>query len=347
MIRNATTVTLHVALPAFDGQPPAWVHLIPAGEFRGKDGRGPYRLDDPAALLAAVQPSLPLPIDEMHATDLGGATLGMSAPARGWIVEMESRADGIWGRVDWTPSGATLVAEKAYRGISPALQVRKQDGVVLGLLRASLTNTPNLTLTTLHNQQGMTMDLITRLRTLLGLEEAADEAAIITALEAVMGDRTLQTTTLGSIAKALGLADQAKPPVIVTALQTRLAGAGEAATLQATVTELQSQLATLQQTNARERAVAAIDAAIRAGKPIKPRRDQYIARHMQDAAGVEADLAAMPSINAGGLVLHNQTPPAADGLTAEDTAVIALMGVKREDYLKQREAEGQRMIAGT
>jgi phage I-like protein len=35
---------------------PEWVHLVPAGRFSGVDGRGPYTLADPAAVIAASLP---------------------------------------------------------------------------------------------------------------------------------------------------------------------------------------------------------------------------------------------------------------------------------------------------
>ena len=95
-----TVITLNTALPApMDGKPPAWVHLTPAGNFRGRDGRGPFTVDADAVVAASTVPAV---IDEMHATDLQGPA-GGSAPARGWIVELQARADGVWGRVDWTP----------------------------------------------------------------------------------------------------------------------------------------------------------------------------------------------------------------------------------------------------
>lgn len=91
-------VILHSALAlAADGSVPEWIHLVPAGEFRGADGRGPYRLRDAAALItASMGPGRRLPLDENHSTDLA-ATRGEPAPARGWIVDLQSRPDGIWG----------------------------------------------------------------------------------------------------------------------------------------------------------------------------------------------------------------------------------------------------------
>jgi hypothetical protein len=35
--------------------PPVWVMLIPAGEFSGRDRRGPFRLADPARVIAATE----------------------------------------------------------------------------------------------------------------------------------------------------------------------------------------------------------------------------------------------------------------------------------------------------
>lgn len=329
-------VACHAALPA-TGEPPEHVHLIPAGEFRGVDGRGPYRLQDAAAVIAASE--LPAPIDEAHVTDLG-APIGAAAPARGWITELEARADGIWGRVEWTGAGRALVADRAYRGISPVFDVRKADGTVLKLRRASLTNVPNLPqLTTLHAQQGVTMDLMTRLRALLGLDEAADEAAVITAMEAVMGDRTMQGQALGAVRKALGVADAAAGPAILAALQARIGQAGAVGELQQQVTVLQQSLEAEQTARATERATAAVDAAIRAGKPIKALRDRYISRHAQDPAGVDQELAALPSLHEGGIPAGTQAPDA-DGLTQADRSVIALMGLDAKEFRAVKATQG-------
>ncbi|MEJ0012888.1 MAG: phage protease [Bauldia sp.] len=123
--------------------PPDWIQLTPVGQITTVDGRGPYNLVSPARVasesLAATDRLL---IDENHATDLA-ASKGASAPARGWIVALEPRADGIWGRVEWTISGAKLLADRAYRFISPVIAVTA-DGTIERVLRASLTNVPNI-----------------------------------------------------------------------------------------------------------------------------------------------------------------------------------------------------------
>jgi hypothetical protein len=61
---------------------PALVHLLPAGAIHTVDGRGPYRVDN-AAALATSSLNLAggrLPLDESHATDLA-APKGRPAPA--------------------------------------------------------------------------------------------------------------------------------------------------------------------------------------------------------------------------------------------------------------------------
>src|SRR4051812_7575764 len=102
-----------------------WIMLLPIGAggvVATVDGRGPYRVADPPKLAAASLQahSGRIPIDENHATDLA-APQGRPAPARGWATELQARADGIYGHVEWSASGAALMSDKAYRFISPVL----------------------------------------------------------------------------------------------------------------------------------------------------------------------------------------------------------------------------------
>ena len=69
---------------------PEWVHLLPAGEIRRVDGRGPYRVASLHALAALLKPGDKLPIDENHAIDRAvpqgqgcGAGAGQSLVRRG------------------------------------------------------------------------------------------------------------------------------------------------------------------------------------------------------------------------------------------------------------------------
>ncbi len=305
MVRHAYRIhPCRPAQPAADGAPPDWVHLVPAGTFRGADGRGPYTLANAGAVIAASMAAGPLVLDENHATD-HAAKIGAGAPAQGWIVELQARDDGIWGRIEWTPAGLALMAGRAYRGISPAF-FHDKSGRVQQLVRAALTNVPNLTkLKTLHTQ-GNPMDL-TKLREALGLPDEADEAAILAA--------------------------------VTTARQSATALQSQVTDMAGKVVALQTQVDTAAQAAAKDRATAAIDAAITAGKPIKALRDHYIARHMADADAVAKELDAMVSLHSGGAKPPKPGGSADGALDADELRVVALMGIDPEAFKKAKAAQ--------
>ena len=301
--RSATHfVELHAS--AFAGGGDTWLHLVPAGEFSGADGRGPYVLEDAGAVISRSMATGKLVLDECHSTDLA-APQGRPAPARGWIVEMESRPDGIWGRVEWTPTGRQLMSEGAYRGVSPALLARKSSPhAVVQILRAGLTNDPNLPLSSLHSKGPPEMSLPKEVLTRLGLAEGADEAAIAAAIGKTLDQVETHAKTLTAIATAAGAPKDASGEALVTHLASvaaRAAGAGEVGEMRATIVELQGRLDRGEKAWAEERAMRVVDDAIAAGKPIKALRDHYVARHAKDPEGVEKELAALVSVHSGGV----------------------------------------------
>lgn len=331
---------------------PEWVHLAPAGTFSGVDGRGPFRIEDTAAFIVDSMKAGKLPIDENHATDLAAGNGGPS-PARGWIVAMEARSDGIWGQVEWTGSGRSLVEDKAYRGISPVLLTAKDGGRVLRILRAALTNDPNLNLTSLHSRSN-SMDLLAKLRQALGLQSDAAEDAVLTSVSA----HAAAASALGQIAGAIGLAagavtadilagvtakaadagkltaisahckaagldlEKLTPKELETQLMAR-GGAGAEAELRQTVVSLQSRLDTVTADRAKEKAELAIDQAIKDGKPILAMRDHYIARHQKDPEAVDKEIAAMPSIHGGGVLKPPKDGALAPGATTNEIIAAA------------------------
>jgi phage I-like protein len=212
-----TYIAAHTAevMPGTDGGAPEWVHLLPAGTFRGRDGRGPHILDDAAGVIDRSRQLVAggeFPIDYDHQTE---ATYGASrghgrAPAAGWIVELQERDDGLWGRVEWTAAARKALADREYRFLSP-VYAHAKDGTVLALLRAALTNTPNLDLmavaarahgggfsTLLPPTQEDTMDR-KALCAALGLSAEATDDAVLKAAQAA----GTAHTALGTIAKAL------------------------------------------------------------------------------------------------------------------------------------------------
>lgn len=343
------------------GDVPDWVHLLPVsgGMVRTNDARGPYQVKDIASLMAAsLQPGDRLPIDENHATDLA-APRGGPAPARGWIVELQARTDGIWGRVEWTEEGRALVSSRAYRGISPVIfHPAKGSREIVAMRRASLVNTPNLQgMATLH-QENTEMAFRDDVAGWLGLKPDATDEDFQTAITGLKGDEgtaSLQSQ-IAEIGAALGVADGGDVLAAAKAAKAG-SGAGDVAALQNTVASMQSSMSALQAENADlatklnahtgaqalASATAFVDGEIAKGRVgVKPLRDHYISMHQQDPARVEKEIGALPLLGATPMTL--QPPAPADGqlsLNTEQSAAARLLGISQEAYLKTLQAEQQ------
>lgn len=324
-MRNAAHTALMAAMPVPsdpEAEAPEWIHLLPAGPLlQTNDARGPYRVEDVAALIAAsLADGARLPIDENHSIDLA-APRGEPAPARGHIVELQARPDGVWGRVEWTRAGRALMSDRAYCGISPAI-AHDRSGRVLAILRASLVNRPNLRgLAALHQED--VVSLQSRLAALLGIAADADDDALVARITALhqqsekTGDAVALQSQLAEIGVALGVAQDA--PVADVLNAARRAAGGETAA----ITALQSELATvttalnaMAETHAREKATAWVDSEIRRGRVgIKPRRDYYIALHMRDAAEAVSVVDALPVMSPG---VQMTAAPVQVALNSED-----------------------------
>lgn len=330
-----------IDLPEGDSAPD-WIHLLPAGEIRTGDGRGPYRVRDHVALMArSLLAGDRLPIDENHATDLA-APRGEPAPVRGWIVELQHRADGVWGRVEWTAQGRRLVAGRAYRGISPVME-HTGGGDVLAIRRASLTNRPNLRgLAALH-QEGQDMTLLERLRAVLALPATAGEEEAIASVTALHASQAQATTSLQAaldpIATRVGLQAGASATAVlagVEQLASRNGGGDDVVTaLQSELASVTIQLNTLLSATKRNAAVSYVDGEIKRGRVgLKPVRDRYVALHMENPANAQALIEAMPVLGGGGQIVP-ATPPVREGeisLHAEQVSVARMLGLDPKDY---------------
>ena len=324
------------------GEVPEWVHLLPTakGEAQTTDARGPYIVEDAAALIAASFADQPkLQIDENHAEDLKSGK-GEPSPARGWITELQARADGIWGKVEWTSAGRALVADKAYRAMSPVILHDKAKRVI-AILRASLVNRPNLRgLQTLNQEQSM--DFMAKMAAALGLGEGASEDDLMTAVNALK-DKTkpegaaAMQSALSEIGVAFGLAADAKPEAVVAAANLAKSGKEDLVALQSENAGLKTRIEALESGEKRKAAEAFVDKAIadrRAGVNAQ-NRDKMIALHMSDKDTAETLVNGMPMLTATGTV---HTPPAAkDGvvsLNAEQLEACRKVGVSEEDFKK-------------
>src|ERR1700722_16596839 len=310
--------------------PREWIELLPAGVFYGRDGRGPFRLDDPAAVIAsttALQMNAGLPIDYDHATDFG-APEGRPAPAAGWIRELEVRGGAVWGQVEWTTRAASSIVAREYRYVSPVFQFDPKDGVVTRLLRAGLTNNPNLHLTAIaasctaaaanNDTKDEHMEFPTQeLREILSLDGDATVADVVA--------KVRELRTAGDAAASQLTSTHAHDPAHYVAI----------AEFERALTELNA----LKAERARERAAHTVEEAIRAGKIVPAQREWAIAYCAADTRGFQAFAAKQPSILGENLGLSGE--PAADrradvGLNAAELEICAQLGLKHSEFVRRK-----------
>lgn len=184
MVKHALSLQ-GLALNSETGGAPDWVMLVPAGpKITGRDGRW-WQVSNPQAVADRFDPAKEPQIDIEHSSEIK-APVGEPAPAVGWIKALEVRDGAIWGRVEWTPTGASLVSERAYRYLSPVFTYDYNSGEIGRLLSAGLTNQPNLELAAL-NRAEQENDMDRALLEALGLNATA------TAADAVVAVNTLRT----------------------------------------------------------------------------------------------------------------------------------------------------------
>lgn len=316
--------------PADSGVPPQWVELLPLGDFEGRDGRGPFRVSDPEAVIAATQAlrmAAGIPIDYDHAIDFAAPAGGL-APAAGWIRELAMRGGSIWGRVEWTEHGAQAIRMREYRYLSPVFQF-SADGEVVRILRAGLTNNPNLYLTAIcaAEHEGIDMDeLLAQLREILGMDDDTDSDQIL--------ERVRQLANAGaaeddgdSESGQDGGSDDPDPAQFVAMAQ-----------FQRALTELNQ----LRAQRGRERAERAVDEALRVGKLIPAQREWAISYCQADFKGFNEFIARQPAMLQAGEQLGSELAPRrakAELLTASEIAICTQLGVPPDTFLKRKTAK--------
>lgn len=308
-----------------DNAVPEWLMLIPAGVSQGVDGRGPYKLTQPEAVVASsLEGGRPLAFDYNHQT-VFAALQGQESPASGWIDKLEVREGAIWGHVDWTERGRTAVAGREYRFVSPAFK-HDADGTVTKLVSAGLVNAPNLRelpainaqLSAIYHKTGdpksMDEQQRARLAAAYGLPADTSAEALVAHAET---NRTLAT----------GAPDPAKY-VPMTAFA-----------------ELQEQVGALTKTAAQSQAAALVDAASTAGKLTPAMREWGLDYASQNPDGFGKWVAAAPVIVAPGsdptLAAANaqETSVKTGVLTAQELAVCAQLGITSEAYIASKKAD--------
>lgn len=316
----------HIQLPGLalnveGSAAPEWVQLVPAGPaVEGRDGRR-WSLSDPAAIVAAFAANAAeLPIDFEHATQIKSAA-GERADAVGWIEALEDRAGSIWGRVAWNAEGAAAVASRAYRYLSPVFRFDPATKAILAMVSAGLTNNPNLHLAALNAAQEETTDPMDK--TVLEALGLKPEATVAEAVVAIGSLKAARDTALNS-------AQHPDPEKFVPKADHQLA------------LNRISTFETADKARAEAEIVAAVDAAVAAGK-IAPASKDYHLASCRAEGGLDrfrGMIAAAPAITAASGA-DRKDPPAgqAAGLNAEELAMCRAFNMTPEDFAKTKSAQ--------
>jgi phage I-like protein len=274
-----------------------------------------------------------LPIDENHATDLA-APKGGAAPAFGWMKNLCADASGaICADVEWTERGREALAKKEYRFISPVFLFNEKSEINC-ILRAALTNSPNLLLPALNSEQssyeGPEKNIIKEsfmdlkaLCAALGLPETATEAEALAAVKSLNASKAAASAQTDT--SRVDLTAYA-PRADLNAMETRALAA-------------EKQLAELNAAQLKKNAEAAVDEAIKNRKIAPASRAEYLAL-CSTQAGLESFkkiAAASPAIISAETQAPESAPPAAGSgtaLNAEDVSVRKALGYSEEEIKK-------------
>ncbi|MCM0018512.1 MAG: phage protease [Tagaea sp.] len=331
---------------------PEMVHLMPFGDWKGVDGRGPYHNDraNAAQVVAAMKAfKRPLPIDYDHALHRPSGSADLRAA--GWIDagSAELRDDGIWAKVEWTDKGGAAVAAREYRFISPWF-LHDKTGRVVGIRGAGLTNIPNfeqLTALASQTENGEdTMDkLAETLAALLGLAAGATADDVIAAVKALLDKGAATASQLATAAASLGLPKDTTLEALATAIAAKSEKAEEGdlrtvvASLNKTVAALNTEIATIKSAGQATAAQTAVEAAMKVGKIAPVAKAWALDFASSDPARFAEYVKVTPALidpSTGAPTLA--AAGGEGGLSATELAVASQLGVSAEDFKKSKEA---------
>lgn len=342
--------TCSIALPA---DAPEWVHLMPLGVIEARDGRK-WTLKDPQAVVAASSSrGRDAVVDYEHQTDLAEKN-GQPAPAAGWIKEFQVRADGIWGRVEWTAPGADRLRAKEYRYLSPTFVADKKTGEVKAILRAALTNDPALYLIALAKEQDVDSmeELLKALRAALGLPENATQDTALAKVGDLVNSAKAADETVAAIRTSLKLDDKADATAIAKAIDTAVATAKEEAAKakadtvdpnafvpRAEFDRVSTALASMQTGLATDKATESVEKAMKDGKIAPASKEWALAYAKKDPEGFADYVKGAPVVVAPGGTGSPNPPKAGSPLTDDEKEMCRQLGLTEDEFKKTRDEE--------
>lgn len=341
--------------------------LIPAGQFdapRGSmRGGGPWRLDEAHArrvIDLAANRGTDIVVDYEHQTLLSESN-GQPAPAAGWVDprSLEWRADGLYGRIQWTAAAKRAVSPgpegepPEYRYLSPVFPYAAETGAVLDLLHLSLTNNPAISdgdavLAAARRASAAPQqedDPVNREQLIKALGLASD--ATDEQIEAGIAALKAKADEADGVRKALSLKDDAKATDAVAALKAKAdkpAAEPDMAKFvpKAVYDEQAAQLAALKTGSETAELDRLIEEGLKDGRIAGQATADWLKG--QGLAACKAHLEDTPSVAALKATQTQGKPPKEDAkgkdeLSDAELAVCKSMGISPEAYRKANPVE--------
>lgn len=331
-------LSLEIHSVLLEGEVPTYVHLLPSGVFSGQDGRGPYAVEDIDRLIAESLSEDPLVIDYDHQTDYAARPgVGVAAPAAGWIRDIEKRKDGIWGHVEWTSKAAHAIREGEYRYLSPVF-LHDDDGKIIRILRAGLTNNPNLNLKALSSlaQKSANHRIAHHLN--LSATEADDIQTedIIHAITSLQNDARKAQEAYHHLIRLSGGEIDSEASLDWDKLQHLM---GECLKSHEEATQsLEQRLHLLKKEQQEEKSTHIIGEAIKAGRLAPSLREWAISYHNRDAEGFNSFLKAHPPLLQKFSSVSSDFPSShgANALSRAEQSICAQLKLDSERFLQAK-----------
>ncbi len=326
-MKRRPVVALCFALdPVPAGKPlPERMTLVPApaadGKVRGDDGRV-WLNHNPAAV--AKRFTRKRAVTENHAGHLA-APKGLPSPAFGNITAVQVESDGsISGAIAWNARGEAAIRGNEYAYLSPEFTVdeSQEPHAIVAIVGASLTNTPNFPELALNSAQDETdptePPMSKAIARALGLNESADEASIVAAIDTIKTER----------ATALNAAQ--------TPDRAKFVPVAEHQVVLNRATTAEGDLKALKDKGIDDQVNSLVDEGVKAGKIVPATREYYVAMcRSQGVDTFKAFLEKQPVITAATTVAGGKQPGAsAAALTPEQLATCSSMGISEEAFRK-------------
>jgi phage I-like protein len=344
------------------------LQLLPAGSFRGRDGRpfdAPGWFIDGALaqrlIAAADARGTPYVLDYEHQTLLAKDN-GQPAPAAGWFKQLEWR-DGVGlfaVDVEWTDRAAGMIAADEYRYISPVIGYDKPTGAVTSLYMAAATNNPAIDgmsevlleaaalhfslsqPTPLPEEVSMNIEeLLEQLRWMLNLPVGAPAEDIKAHLQKLIDQIKTDNPTATAAASFDLIGHLARQCEQVASLSAATPDPAKFVPV-ATMTALQGQVAALSAELNEGRVDKAVKDALAAGKLLPAQEPWAREFGTKDFAALSAYLGSAPPIAIlSGMQSNTVTPPKGGtaALTANQKDLCRMTGVSEEDFLKTLQSD--------